>query len=264
MEVFQGEWPCRVWGQIFGAIAQDVLVRAHALGEVRIDLPDGRFRDTGEWVPTYETTGEHLFSTLGDTLCTVLGLVQSFLVTSFQRALQVRKGRSHVDQLYPVVALQDLHQEAIMVPLGHLERVFGKTYTEEERTFANSLMDADRRDYLIRATAFQAGIRALTTTFTKSLGWVWCSISKFFVEMSACLFSKCHWIPTKPRRRIVGHCQRKLCTSVLPRPNSSLNPATRISIRLFQPSFTKRPDSTFLPRLALFTATGCRMSRMAR
>ena len=161
MEVFQGEWPCRAWGQIFGAIAQDVLVRAHALGEVRIDLPDGRFRDTGEWVPTYETTGEHLFSTLGDTLCTVLGLVQSFLVTSFQRALQVRKGRSHVDPLYPVVALQDLHQEAIMVPLGHLERVFGKTYTEEERTFANSLMDADRRDYLIRATAFQAGIPRL-------------------------------------------------------------------------------------------------------
>jgi hypothetical protein len=90
---------------------------------------------------------------------TVLELLRSFLIVSFQRALEVSIEMS-ADDSYPTVQLQHLRlQDSLGQQTGYSAYFcFRTTYSSTELEFSNSLLPAVFRDRIIRAAAFCAGV----------------------------------------------------------------------------------------------------------
>ena len=131
---------------------------------------------------------------------TLLELLQTFLITRFQRAHQVileaDAGRGNV---YPSVKaqhlrLQDVLGQATDATCSHHAIRFGCTclfqeYSNEEQVFANALISTESRDKIIREAAFRAGVVRLENDV---YGQAWCALVRLIASsLLACLRTAC-------------------------------------------------------------------------
>jgi len=112
----------------------------------------------------------HHMSLRGDTMGTLLELLQTFLITRFQRAHQViLEAEASRENVYPSVKaqhlrLQDVVGQATDATCSHQRDItlgckcLFREYSNEEQVFANALISPEIRDKIIRGAAFRAGV----------------------------------------------------------------------------------------------------------
>lgn len=115
-----------------------------------------------EYLPQHSHNYHHFYSLRGDTLATLIEILEVYLVNSFERAMLI-VGYSRGNDLltsyeYPTLKVGDL---ALLDVLGQKtgNALFLFSHFEaSELEFANSLIDLGARDKIIRRTAFRGGV----------------------------------------------------------------------------------------------------------